>query len=376
MKINYTLWGTGLAGGTRVIFEMANRLAERGHDVTITALEGDHSWFPLKIEVNYIKMPKAFRPLKPLYKVAKHREMRYPDTHIFFSPLTFGLDFIRPLAAGIPECDINVATFCFTAYPVQRSGRGLPFYYIQHYEPLFFNDVYNQKMAEATYYLPLRKLVVSRWLEEKIFEKTGERPIYVGNALWGSYAFYPRLVENKGDEKTVMAFFRGIEWKGEREVIEAINIVSRKLNNVKLLCVGNKDAFERLINSTPAHFRFEIVNAPNDDELARLYSLSDVFVSASWYEGFGLPQLEAMACGTPVVTTDSGGVRDYAVNGYNAFVVPPKEPEKLADAIIKVLGDDKIYQTFKGQGLETAKEFTWNRVIDRVEHAFESALKH
>jgi len=376
VKINYTLWGTGLAGGTRNIFETANRLVDRGHDITITSLEGDHSWFPLKVEVNYVELPKVFEPLRPLYKMAKHRDIRYSDAARWLSLLRFGVDLIKPLAATIPKCDVNVATFCLTAYSVHRSGKGLPFYYIQHYEPLFFSDTYLRNMAEATYYLPLRKLVVSRWLEETIYGKTGERPVCVGNALWGSYAFYPRAVGNKLEEKTVMAFFRGIEWKGEREVIEAMNMVSRKLNNVKLLGVGNKDAFERLIGSIPIHFKFEIVNAPDDDELAELYSLSDVFVSASWYEGFGAPQLEAMACGTPVVTTDSGGVRDYAVNGRNAYVVPPKEPEKLADAIIKVLSDEKMRLTFRNQGLETAKEFTWKRVVDRVEQVFESALRH
>ena len=61
----------------------------------------------------------------------------------------------------IPECDINVATFCMTTYPVNRSGKGLPYYHVQHHEPLFFDDGRLKRVAEATYFLSITKIANS-----------------------------------------------------------------------------------------------------------------------------------------------------------------------------------------------------------------------
>ena len=86
-------------------------------------------------------------------------------------------------------------------------------------------------------------------------------------------------------------------------------------------------------------------------------------------ESFGLPPLEAMACGVPVVTTDCGGIRDYAVDGYNALIVPPGDPEAVADAVLKILRDDKFRERLVEHGIETAKQRSWDKVVDKFERA-------
>nr|WP_281034112.1 glycosyltransferase [Metallosphaera yellowstonensis] len=78
--------------------------------------------------------------------------------------------------------------------------------------------------------------------------------------------------------------------------------------------------------------------------MSRLYSSADAFIFTSYAESFGLPPLEAMACGTPVVMSDNKGSRDYAVNGYNALVSQPGDVKSLSDNLIKVLQDDKLRQ--------------------------------
>ncbi|WP_342632961.1 glycosyltransferase [Metallosphaera yellowstonensis] len=82
----------------------------------------------------------------------------------------------------------------------------------------------------------------------------------------------------------------------------------------------------------------------DDEKLSRLYSSADAFIFTSYAESFGLPPLEAMACGTPVVMSDNKGSRDYAVNGYNALVSQPGDVKSLSDNLIKVLQDDKLRQ--------------------------------
>ena len=83
--------------------------------------------------------------------------------------------------------------------------------------------------------------------------------------------------------------------------------------------------FDKLVAEEDIKFNYTFYERPSDDELAELYSSADIFAFPSHIEGFGLPPLEAMACNTPVVTTDCLGVRDYVDNGKNAIMVPPEK---------------------------------------------------
>jgi glycosyltransferase involved in cell wall biosynthesis len=71
--------------------------------------------------------------------------------------------------------------------------------------------------------------------------------------------------------------------------------------------------------------------------LAKLYSLADVFLYTSYAESFGLPPLEAMACGTPVVMSDNKGSRDYAISNFNTLISQPGDVNSLANNLLKVL---------------------------------------
>ena len=124
-------------------------------------------------------------------------------------------------------------------------------------------------------------------------------------------------------------------------------------------------------SSFPYYFFAE----PSDDELAQLYSSTDLFVYSSHIEGFGLPPLEAMACGTPVVTTDCLGVREYAVNEYNALIAPPRDPIKLAGSIVRALTDRSLVERLRSNGLDTSKRHTWNHVTKRVEEFFRNSYE-
>ncbi len=111
----------------------------------------------------------------------------------------------------------------------------------------------------------------------------------------------------------------------------------------------------------------EHVIKPARSALPDLYCRADVFVSTSWGEGFGLPPLEAMACGAPVVLTDSRGVRDYARPNENCIMVPPRDVEQLAAAMIRILSDRAFAQKIGQAGVATASRFQWDACVDRLE---------
>ncbi|MBI1884084.1 MAG: glycosyltransferase family 4 protein [Chlamydiae bacterium] len=96
-----------------------------------------------------------------------------------------------------------------------------------------------------------------------------------------------------------------------------------------------------------------------DEDLPGLYNLAEAFVFPSLYEGFGIPVLEAMACGCPVITTTTGCSREIAADA--ALLVNPREPREIAEAISKVLSDDPLKKTMIEKGLAQAKNFSWEK---------------
>ena len=105
-----------------------------------------------------------------------------------------------------------------------------------------------------------------------------------------------------------------------------------------------------------------------EETLAVLYRLSGVFVFPSLYEGFGLPPLEAMASGTPVVTSNVSSLPEVA--GDAAVLVDPYDPEALADAMMRVLTDEKLRKDLRRRGLERAKQFSWEQSVRRVREIY------
>jgi glycosyltransferase involved in cell wall biosynthesis len=107
--------------------------------------------------------------------------------------------------------------------------------------------------------------------------------------------------------------------------------------------------------------------AASTETLIELYQSCRCLVMASWAEGLSNPPLEAMACATPVVLTASGGPEEYARDGENCLVVPPRSPEALAVAIARVLDEPELARRLSHAGPVTAAGYRWEPVIDRVE---------
>jgi glycosyltransferase involved in cell wall biosynthesis len=133
---------------------------------------------------------------------------------------------------------------------------------------------------------------------------------------------------------------------------------------VEALCLGN-------------HVRF--IYDVADDDLPALYNGAVLFVMPSFYEGFGLPALEAQACGTPVVISDRGSLPEVA--GAAAVTVNPDDPEDIAAGIARVLGDPGLRAALQAAGPAHAARFTWEqaaretlsvyrRILDRFPHAW------
>ncbi len=394
MHINFTLWSTNMSGGYKVIFELANGLVDRGHEVTITALGGDHSWFPLKAQLNYVNPPWPIKILSPLLKILLKRPARYYEILTLTQKLKMGFepDLVKALAENTPECDINVATWFPTTFAVYRSGKGVPVYLCQDFDHLARErGPYFTKMFHESLYLPFNIITISGWLKDWIKENYNKDSEVIADGI-DHEIFYPREnifsspdvsnQENKNKKwdheitrPNIMGIFRGLSYKGDQDLIDALNMVARDYGDINLIAVGKKEVLEKLLKKEELNFSFKTFSGVSDDKMAQLYSSSDIFAFPSHIEGFGLPPLEAMACETPVVTADCLGVRDYIVSGENAIMVPPKNPKALAEAIINVLSDRKLQEKFRANGLQTAARYTWEQGVDDFEKSLIKALK-
>lgn len=108
----------------------------------------------------------------------------------------------------------------------------------------------------------------------------------------------------------------------------------------------------------------------DDDDLPAVYSGAAVFVFPSLYEGFGLPVLEAMACGAPVVTSNAASMAEVA--GGAAMLVDPRDVAGLAAAVAQVLHDERLRERLRGAGLARARQFSWKTAARQTLDAYAS----
>jgi len=145
-------------------------------------------------------------------------------------------------------------------------------------------------------------------------------------------------------------------------LLEAFALVRRE-QDVELALVGHKGwlyepMFDRL-NTLGLESVVRIVEDVRSHELPAIYSAARALAFPSLYEGFGLPALEAMVCGCPVVASDRGALPELV--GQAGLLAPPEEPSALADALRRVLTDEHLRADLAGRGLERARMFSWSR---------------
>lgn len=110
-----------------------------------------------------------------------------------------------------------------------------------------------------------------------------------------------------------------------------------------------------------------------DEDLVQLYNLATVLVMPSIYEGFGLPVIEAFACGCPVISSNKGSLGEIIGNA--AFTVDPHNIESISDAIQKLVGDKKLAKQLSQAGIQQSKEFSWKKTASETLKTYQYALQ-
>ncbi len=111
------------------------------------------------------------------------------------------------------------------------------------------------------------------------------------------------------------------------------------------------------------------------EELKYYYSAADVFISTPWYEPFGITPVESMACGTPVIGARVGGIKHTVVDGETGYLVPPNDPQAIADRLLELYQDRNKLQQLRQNGIRRVNEFfTWRKVSESLARFYEDVL--
>jgi D-inositol-3-phosphate glycosyltransferase len=190
------------------------------------------------------------------------------------------------------------------------------------------------------------------------------------------------------DEFIVLQLGRMVPRKGVDNAIRGV-AAARKRHRVKarLYIVGGESDTPS-IEATPEIGRLAgiareegvddavgFVGRRGRSALRLYYSAADVFVTTPWYEPFGITPLEAMACRVPVIGSAVGGIKYSVIDSQTGYLVPPNDPDALADRLAQLHGSPQLRNALGNNALARAAEFTWDRVCDGVVQCYERAAQ-
>jgi glycosyltransferase involved in cell wall biosynthesis/phosphoheptose isomerase len=190
------------------------------------------------------------------------------------------------------------------------------------------------------------------------------------------------------DERVVLHLGRLVPRKGTETVVRAFGRLLHKHRvSARLLIVGG-DRDDPDPHATPEIARLQAIAREENiadqvtfvgrrgrEVLKYYYSAADIFVTTPWYEPFGITPLEAMACGTPVLGANVGGIKFTVRDGETGYLVAPQDPDRLAEKIAYLYANPKLLGVFGRQAIQRVNDlFTWSKVVKGLKSVYEQIL--
>ena len=335
LKVAYVLPHLNLTGGLKMLLQQMEHLRKRGHEI-YAVYKGEPgtravpNWYPIEVDGEIIV------PHQDSYK-------KY-----------------------IEHCDIIVSGW-YQQIPALMDLEDKTFYWEQGHNWLF-GDYPNQYEAQwirqemkTVYQSTIRIASVSSTISDILNTRFQKKTEIIPNGVDTDF-YFPLKEEPKDDVLTILLVGNPfLTFKGFNIAIKALrNIWNLGYQfKVKWICQHTPD-----IGYVP--FPIEYVIHPSQEELRNHYQTAHIFLFTSNYEGFGMPPLEAMSCGIPVITTKCGGVEEY-VGSDNCLQVEPGDHLAVAQAVISLLENTVKRNELRRKGRETALRFSFNEVIEKLE---------
>jgi glycosyltransferase involved in cell wall biosynthesis len=181
------------------------------------------------------------------------------------------------------------------------------------------------------------------------------------------------------DGPILLQLGRMVPRKGIDTVIRALGCLRKTGEKVRLVIVGGNDEssdtrltpeigrLQKIASAEKVLDDVLFTGRKSRDLLKYYYAAADIFITTPWYEPFGITPLEAMACGIPVIGSDTGGIKYSVANGRTGFLVPPKDFTALATKIGHLIKDPGLRLSMGKRGLRRVHSlFTWEKVADQM----------
>lgn len=324
MKISFVEPHLELFGGIRRILELSNRLVDSGESVTIYHPAGTPcAWMPCTARV------------KPLADVYGDRH----DAIIFNDPPQFKI---------VERTSSRLKVFYILGlYDRERLKR----FSLKLLWPKKGRIVSIQRILR----LPWLKITNATWMQRYLADELHVRAELVLGGI-NRDVFHPVPEAKNPDRFRILSTGDPRAYKGMDTVERAIASVKLRHPHVELDTYYGKGIPQ--------------------DRMAETYSSSDLFVDAQWNTGCGWnnPVAEAMACKVPVVCSNIGGVEDFAFPGETALLVPEKNPEKLAEAVLRLMDDQELRSRIREKAYEHILRFDWDSSAENLKRILYSNI--
>jgi glycosyltransferase involved in cell wall biosynthesis len=359
----------------RLLKALANVKGQRGASVQLTIFLSPTA----REEISTLHSPFSIRfasrtteaPLSRIYVEQVETPRALCDLR---ADLYHGLGFVAPLRATCPTV-VSVMDLSFVTQP-QAHKR--------------FNRVYLSWLCRESCRRAVRIIAISEWTKRDLVQHFGVAPERVDVTPLG--VDHDHFKPTPPDELTAFKAQHGI---GERAIfylgsleprknltrlIEAFALLThdqQPATNSQLFIGGSlawkyDEVFER-IRSLGLEQSVKLIGRVSEDDLPKWYSACAVMAYPSLYEGFGLPPLEAMACGVPVVASNVTSLPE--VIGDAGIMIDPTDAQALADALNRVLCDDALRADMRAKSLARAAQFTWQRTAELTLESYERVIR-
>jgi glycosyltransferase involved in cell wall biosynthesis len=318
-------------GGVTALYEFANALRRRAHDVCVAhvdfigvqgsrldldaAIDGveDITWFEFEEGIGH--------------RVRVHDETELPEA-----------DFVNYYSEAIPD------------------RAGLPFLFLQGYRVL------PAEMERLGFTASCPKVCIAGWLM-RVAEELGAPRSGLFHIPYGlDHGKYRVTLPPESRPPQVAMCFGGHYTKGGHAGLAALEFVRAEFPELRA------EVFSTVVPGRSLPDWLEFRHRPSQRVIVEeVYNRSRIFLNPSLVEGFGLPSVEAMACGCALVTAANGGSEDFAIDGDTAAVCGSNSPEELAERISRLLRDDNERLRLAHAGREFVERFDWDASARRLE---------
>jgi glycosyltransferase involved in cell wall biosynthesis len=347
-----------IGGGNRVFIELAKQMAEAGYSVRIVCLNNSHEVHTFSVNRN-VDVLKIGRPTKNIFQ-------------ILYNILKM-LSVLRREKNGVIL--ISDPLLCILLFPV-AARKSTVVRFVQADDYRIYDDL---KLLRSRFTLSIYKLMTKlNYLYDKVeyifnsnysyncfltVSKTNKVPLRLVHPALDHEVFCDMKIRDE-NKLNICLVARKHPCKGFVDFVRAWQSLGEKiLHGIGRVYIMSQDDLSEFDLTD-----FVLVRPANDSEMAEIYNRAHIFVSTSWWEGFGLPALEAMACGCTVILTDAGGVNEYAVPGQNCLMYKPKNADELREKILLAVNNPNLRNELSRNAMETAKKFSWRRSAGQLEN--------